>query len=154
MKCLSYVQCEVNLKNSILFYLFIALLLVVGFLLGHTYKSSAVAKHDFFIANTVGNNLSEVNRLYTLLGQQNNEYRKEQIKYNMDMLTLIDCGNFIKSIKLSTVNQDTPYLINGLQSVFRMLELAGIDQKKLVLCDGKVIQIASMSASPASKTTK
>ncbi len=59
------------------------LLLFAGFSVGYFYQYRDLAKRDLYIANTVGNNLSETNRLYALLGGQGLNYREEQTKFNL-----------------------------------------------------------------------
>lgn len=128
------------MKNRHLTLAVAGLLLCAGFAFGYFFQSREISKKDLFIANTVGNNLSEVNRLYRLLNTQGGNYRKEQVKYNLDMLTIIDCGVFLKEVQ-SYSGEDLPYLVRGVQDALHALEINGVDQKRLVLCDGKVLKL-------------
>lgn len=113
----------------------------VGFFVGYFYQRHELIKKDLFISNTVGNNLSEMNRLYSLLIEQNRDYKNEQIKYNLDMLTIIDCGVFIKSVSIPEKNREAQYFVKGLDDALKTLDSNGIDLKKLVLCDARVLDL-------------
>lgn len=129
------------MKNKTMLLIASAFLLCAGFALGYFYQSRELVKKDLFIANTVGNNLSEVNRLYSLLGGQGHDYRKEQNKFNLDMLTIVDCGLFIRSVQPSATGEEIKYLVKGLQDAIGSLDANGVDRKNLVLCDAKVLEL-------------
>lgn len=117
------------------------ILFCTGFAFGYFFQSLEISKKDLFIANTVGNNLSEVNRLYLQLNKQGSDYRNEQVKYNLDMLTIIDCGVFLKGV-MSSSDEELRYLVRGVQDALQALEANGVNRKHLVLCDGDVLKLA------------
>lgn len=119
------------------------LLLIAGFSVGYFYQHRELVKRDLYIANTVGNNLSEMNRLYALLGGQGLNYREEQTKFNLDMLTIIDCGLFIRTVKPEAAGEEAQYLVKGLEDALRALDANGVDRKNLVLCEARVLELTN-----------
>jgi hypothetical protein len=127
------------MKNRSVLIVISVFILCVGFVFGYFFQSREIAKKDLMIANTAGNNISEMNRLYSLLNTHGFDARKEQIKYNLDMLTIVDCGVFVRNISSSTAGEDAKYLIKGIQDALRVLESNNVHRENLVLCDGKVL---------------
>lgn len=118
------------------------LALCAGFALGFLYQARELARKDLFVANTVGNNLSQMNRLYSLLSGQARNHQDDQNKFNLEMLTIIDCGVFIKSVKPAAAGNEAQYLVKGLRDALRALDANGVDRKGLVLCDARVLELA------------
>lgn len=129
------------MKQRITTLVFGVLLLFAGFALGYFFQYRELVKRDLFIANTVGDNISEMNRLYTLLGEHGGNYRREQTKFNLDMLTIIDCGLFIRSVKPAAGNEEVKYLVRGIEDALRVLDANGVDRKHLTLCESRVLEL-------------
>lgn len=114
--------------------------LFFGLFLG--FKASDASKMDpqIYHANTVGSQIAQINGIYKDFSRYNPSVLQDAIKYNKDMLTVIDCGQLLKSV--AGVKND-PYLWpfrDGLNLAWAFLLENGIDRSDVTLCNGDVFE--------------
>lgn len=112
--------------------------LLLGFILAYFLLNKVRFDPHIYHANTVGSQISQVNDIYNRVSKENGSFLKEQILYNKDILTVIDCGQLLRSLNGMNSNSDLRPFKDGVRVAWDFLQNNGFSKNDLVVCNGSI----------------
>jgi hypothetical protein len=88
-----------------------ALAIFMGVASGILYEAGKFRQKNLYLANTVGNNLTDANDLYSALARYDPTVRARQKRHNLDMILIVDCSEFFDAIHASVDDQEGKYFL-------------------------------------------
>ena len=115
-------------------------LLGLAGLFGYVLGTNRAMNPQIYHANTVGMQIVQMNGLYERMEKSGLDINSERIKYNTDMLTVMDCGQLLKSMALLDANDSrlAPFR-EGVSLAWNQSRKSG---KNPVLCDKDILRWA------------
>lgn len=123
-----------NIKCVIAF----LLALLLGFVSAYFFMNKVRLDPQIYHANTIGSQIAQINDIYNRASRENDGFLKEQILYNKDILTVIDCSQLLKSLNDVKLNSDLRPFREGVRVAWEFLKNSGVDKNDLIVCDGGI----------------